>query len=226
MAGRGARHGKVIMDSIESTSQAIKRGGIIAILRGDFSAEDTLRVGEALHIGAVNILEVTLNSPSALSALPVLRTHFEGRMLIGAGTVRDVDQVQRASDAGAQFLISPNFDVDIVSFARTLGLLHIPGVFTATEAQTAFKAGCRMLKLFPMEAGGPAYLKSLRAPLNDIDFVPTGGVSLENIADYRRAGAAAVGMGSKLVMNNQQSSVDLAARAKTLREAWENAKHG
>jgi 2-dehydro-3-deoxyphosphogluconate aldolase / (4S)-4-hydroxy-2-oxoglutarate aldolase len=213
------------MDSIESMSQAIKQGGIIAIVRGDFSVEDTLRVSEALLPGTVNIMEVTLNSPTALQSLPLLRKKFGDEMLIGAGTVRDVDHARQAMDAGAQFLISPMLDLDIVSFSRTSGLLHIPGVFTATEAQSAFKAGCRILKLFPMEATGPAYLKSLRAPLNDIDFIPTGGVSLENIADYRRAGAVAVGMGSKLVLNSQQTSADLTARAKALRDAWESASH-
>ena len=213
------------MNSIESMSQAIKQGGIVAIVRGDFSVDDTLRVGEALLAGGVNIMEVILNSSTALESLPLLRKKFNEAMLIGSGTVRDVDQARQALDAGAQFLISPHLDLEIVSFARTNEILHIPGVFTATEAQSAFKAGCRLLKLFPMEAAGPAYLKSLRAPLNDIDFIPTGGVSLENIVDYRRAGAVAVGMGSKLVLNSQQTSADLTARAKALRQAWENARN-
>src|SRR4030095_12295008 len=177
------------MDTIESTRQKIKQNGIIAIIRGDFSLDDMLRIGDALLTGTVTVMEVTLNSPSALTALPQLREHFRAEMLVGGGTVRDVDQARLAYEAGAEFIVSPNLDLETVSFARTKGLLHLPGVFTATEAQTAFAAGCRMLKLFPMEAAGPAYLKSLRAPLNDIDFVPTGGVSLENIADYASAGA-------------------------------------
>ena len=215
------------MNSIESASEKIKQTGIIAILRGDFSAEDTIRLGEALIAGTVRVMEVTLNSPSALTALPQLRKHFGDEMMVGAGTVRDVDQARAAREAGAQFLVSPNFDAETVTFARTNDLLHLPGVFTATEAQTAFSAGSRMLKLFPMEGltNGPAYLKALRAPLNDIDFVPTGGVSLENIADYARAGAVAVGLGSKLVLSREQSSKDLTARAQALRQAWEQGKH-
>jgi 2-dehydro-3-deoxyphosphogluconate aldolase/(4S)-4-hydroxy-2-oxoglutarate aldolase len=137
-----------------------------------------------------------------------------------------VKQAQAAYEAGAQFIISPNLDLESVSFARTKSLLHLPGVFTATEAQSAFAVGCRMLKLFPMEVAGPAYLKALRAPLNDIDFVPTGGVSLENIADYARAGAVAVGLGSKLVTSREQTSQDLTARAQLLRAAWTRGKHG
>lgn len=216
------------MDSIGAASEKIKQSGIIAILRGDFSVEDMIRIGEALIIGTVNVMEVTLNSPSALTALPKLRDHFGNEMLVGAGTVRGVDQAQRAREAGAQFLVSPNFDAETVSFARTHDLLHLPGVFTATEAQTAFSAGCRMLKLFPTEAlaNGPTYLKALRAPLNDIEFVPTGGVALENIADYARAGAVAVGLGSKLILNRDQSSKDLAERANALRQAWQQGKHG
>jgi len=214
------------MDLIESTSRRIKQSGIIAIIRGDYSVEDTLRIGEALLAGGVTSMEVTLNSPTALTALPQLRSHFKEEMLIGAGTVRDVDQARLALEAGAQFLVSPNLDLESISFTRTKGLLHLPGVFTATEAQTAFAAGCRMMKLFPMDIGGPAYLKAIRAPLNDIDFVPTGGVSLENMADYARAGAVAVGLGSKLVLNKEQSSLDLKARAQDLRSAWEEGKHG
>lgn len=217
-----------IMDKIETASGQIKQSGVIAILRGDFSVKDMLRIGEALMAGTITVMEVTLNSPSSLTALPQMRHHFGDEMLIGAGTVRDVKQARQAIEAGAQFLVSPNLDLETVSFTRTEGLLHLPGVFTATEAQTAFAAGCRMLKLFPMDAfaaGGPAYLKALRAPLNDIDFVPTGGVSLENIASYARAGAVAVGMGSKLVPDRNLPSQELTARAAALREAWEQTRN-
>ena len=225
MESRGAWNGSIVMDMIETNSQRIKQCGIIAILRGDFSVDETLRIGDALLAGMVSVMEVTLNSPSALIALPELRSHFGNEMLVGAGTVRNVNQAQVAFDAGAEFLVSPNFDRDSVTFTLKKGLLHLPGVFTATEAQTAFTAECKMLKLFPMELGGPAYLKALRAPLNDIDFVPTGGVSLDNIAEYARAGAVAVGLGRKLV-DRQQSSTDLTNRAKALHQAWDEAKHG
>ena len=212
--------------SIETTSETIKQAGIIAILRGDFSVADMLRIGDALLAGTVNIMEVTLNSPFALQALPQLREHFGNQMLIGAGTVRDALLARQAMDAGAQFMVAPNFDVETVSVAQSRNVLHLPGIFTASEAQTAFVAGCRMLKLFPMVGeSGPAYLKALRGPFNDIDFVTTGGISLENIAEYARAGAVAVGMGSKLVLDRQQPSADLTVRAVALRKAWQDAKH-
>ncbi len=214
------------LSEIQRASKRIAEGGIIAILRGDFSRDDTLRIGDALMAGTITAMEVTLNSAVALDALPHLRIHFGEEMLIGAGTVRNVDQARQAHTAGAQFLVSPNLDLETVSYARTCDLLHLPGVFTATEAQTAYAAGCCMLKLFPIEALGPSYLRALRAPLDDVQFVPTGGVSLENIGDYARAGAAAVGLGSNLISNREQPSTDITDRAKALRTAWLAGKHG
>jgi 2-dehydro-3-deoxyphosphogluconate aldolase/(4S)-4-hydroxy-2-oxoglutarate aldolase len=147
-------------------------------------------------------------------------------MLIGAGTVRYASQVHPAQEAGAQFIVSPNFDADTAARARSAGLLHLPGVFTATEAQTAFSAGCGLLKLFPADTVGPAYLKALRAPLDDVEFVPTGGINVDNIGAYRQAGAVAVGLGSQLIAGRQQASDELTARAKALRAAWEATKRG
>ncbi len=210
--------------NIESTSQRIKQAGIIAILRGDYSVDDLLRIGDALLAGTVTVMEVTLNSPSALTALPELREHFGDEMLVGAGTVRSASSVRRAVEAGAQFTVAPNFEAETSAVAHSQGVLHLPGVFTATEAQTAFAAGCRMLKLFPMEFFGPAYLRALRAPLDDVDFVPNGGVSLENIADYAHAGAAAVGVARQLVSGRDQAPNDLTTRAAALRRAWEQGR--
>jgi Entner-Doudoroff aldolase len=127
-------------------------------------------------------------------------------------------------DAGATFTVAPNFDPETVAAALAHDFLHVPGVFTATEAETAVRAGCRLLKLFPSAMFGPAYLKALRAPLDDIRFVPTGGISAENIGDYRRAGAFACGIGSALVSKPGQSMVELAHRARALRQAWEAAE--
>jgi 2-dehydro-3-deoxyphosphogluconate aldolase/(4S)-4-hydroxy-2-oxoglutarate aldolase len=212
------------MNTIENTSQRLKQAGLIAILRGDFSVDELLRIGEALLAGMVTAMEVTLNSPSALQALPQLRERFGDDMLVGAGTVRDSSLARRAVEAGAQFMVAPNFEAETVAVAHSQGVLHLPGVFTATEAQSAFAAGSRILKLFPMEFFGPAYLRALRAPLDDVDFVPTGGVSLENIGEYARAGAAAVGLGGRLVTGREQTSADLTARAAALRQAWEQGK--
>ncbi len=226
MESRGTRHSKVNMNNIEQAAQRIKECGIIAIIRGDFSVDEMLRISTALLAGSVSVVEITLNSPSVLEALPKMRIRFGADLLIGAGTVRNINGLQQAFNAGAQFLVSPNYDSASASLAQTKDLLHLPGVFTATEAQIAFTGGCKMLKLFPMEIGGPAYLKALRAPLDDIEFVPTGGISIENISDYARAGAVAVGLGSKLVLNRDQTSENLTRRAKALYEAWKQGKNG
>lgn len=209
------------MNNIETTRQQIRDCGIIAILRGDYSVDDLLRIGEALLAGTVTAMEVTLNSPSALMALPQLRQQFDDRMLIGAGTVRTPSQVRHAVDAGAQFLVSPNFDAESVAVAHSQGVLHLPGVFSPTEAQNAVAAGAQMLKLFPMDFFGPAYLKVLRGPLDDVDFVPTGGVTFENIGEYARFGAAAVGMGGQLVGT---TVAEITPRALALRQVWQDHK--
>lgn len=212
------------MTPLDDTRARLRHSGLIAILRGDFALDEMLRLGEALLAGGVDLLEVTLNSPQALTALPELRRRLGDDMLIGAGTVRWATQVQAALEAGAQFLVSPNFDPDTVMRARSAGLLHLPGVFTPTEAQTAYAAGCSMLKLFPADTVGPAYLKALRAPLDDVEFVPTGGISLDNLAAYVRAGAAAVGLGSQLVGKPGQDANELKRRAAALRAAWQEAR--
>ncbi len=211
------------MSQINDISQQIKQGGIIAIVRGSFTLEQIHGIGEALNQGGVLSMEVTLNTPDALTAIQQLRARHGGQMLVGAGTVRTVEQVRRVIEAGAQFIVSPNYDPASVAYALGHDTLHLPGVTTATEAQNAFVAGCAMVKLFPADVlGGVAYLKALRAPLDDIDFVPTGGIGSDNIAAYRRAGAAAVGVGSTLV-SDKVSLSDLQARAAALRMAWDGA---
>ena len=133
-----------------------------------------------------------------------------------------------ALDAGAAFLVSPNLDLRSVARSRERGALHLPGVFTATEAQSALHAGCPVVKLFPADALGPAYLKALRAPLNDIGFVPTGGVDADNITAYVRAGAVAVGVGSALVRGADDDLSVLGERAGALVSALRGAReaHG
>ncbi len=204
----------------------VKADGLIAIVRGDFPVERTLAIAATVRDAGVSILEVTLNTTGALDAIATLRQRQGERMLIGAGTVRSIAQWRAAIDAGAQFTVAPNFHPEIVAAALAADCLHLPGVFTPTEVEMAVRAGCRVVKLFPVDALGPAYLKALRAPLDDVDFVPTGGVSVDNIATYRKAGAVAVGIGGSLVAGPSQSLDDLAARARALRAAWEGAARG
>jgi 2-dehydro-3-deoxyphosphogluconate aldolase/(4S)-4-hydroxy-2-oxoglutarate aldolase len=212
---------------VDGVRAQIKQLGLVAILRGDFPFEHTRRIAETLLQEGVPILEVTLNSQGALEAISELRRQFEGQpLLIGAGTVRTAPQVEAAVAAGAQFIVSPNFDPAAVARSLAHDVLHLPGVFTPTEAHNASEAGCKMLKLFPSDVVGPAYLKALRAPLNDIEFVPTGGITADNLGDYVRAGAVAVGIGSALISGPKQSIEEISQRARALRSAWERAKNG
>lgn len=143
-------------------------------------------------------------------------------MLVGAGTVRTVEQAKAAVTAGAQFLVSPGLNPAVVKWARAKDMLHVPGVFTPTEAETAVVAGCRLLKLFPAGIVGPAYLKALRAPLDDVEFVPTGGITVDNLAQYVRAGAVAVGVGGNFI-SGQASMAEIISTARALQAAWEQA---
>jgi 2-dehydro-3-deoxyphosphogluconate aldolase/(4S)-4-hydroxy-2-oxoglutarate aldolase len=210
--------------NIEIAAARLKAEGIIAIVRGDYGEHEIVQMGEALLEGGITLIEVTLNTRGALESIPMLRRRFGDTIMVGAGTVRTIEQVKTALDAGAEFLVSPNFDPASVEHALAHDVLHLPGVATPTEAQNAYNAGCRMLKLFPVDVlGGPAYLKAIRAPLNDIDFVPTGGIGIENIAAYARAGAVGVGLGSSLVSKDWTPEL-LRQRGRALRAAWDGAK--
>jgi 2-dehydro-3-deoxyphosphogluconate aldolase/(4S)-4-hydroxy-2-oxoglutarate aldolase len=202
---------------------ALKASGLIAIIRGNFPFAQLIEIAEVLIDGGIEAVEITLNSAGALDAITELRGRYPDTIFVGAGTVRTAAQVDLAAAAGAQFLVSPNLDHPSVLRSQALDLLHLPGVFTATEAQTAFAAGCTLLKLFPADALGPAYLKALRAPLNDVDFVPTGGITPSNLGAYVQAGAAAVGIGSALVGDKDNTRESLQRRARAFRTAWDEA---
>lgn len=208
------------MDAHETdVAQALRQSGLVAILRGDFAPERIDELAAALLRGGVRFVEITLNSAGALAAIECLRAGQDADLVVGAGTVRTASDVDDASAAGAQFLVSPNLDPASLERSRRHGVLHLPGVFTPTEAQNARAAGCRMVKLFPCDALGPSYLKALRAPLDDIDFVPTGGVTVDNLGAYVRAGAVAVGLGSSLVTGSWQDPADVTSRARALVKA-------
>jgi 2-dehydro-3-deoxyphosphogluconate aldolase / (4S)-4-hydroxy-2-oxoglutarate aldolase len=206
---------------IDQTAHQLKANGIIPIVRGDFSAQKVLEIGDALLASPILAMEVTMNTPGALELIAMLRDRFGEHMLIGAGTVRTVAQFNDAVTAGAQFTLAPGFKPAVVERSQAQDVLHIPGVFTPSEIDAAWAMGCPLLKLFPADFGGPAYLKAVRAPLNDVALVPTGGVSAENAGAYAKAGAAALGVGSCLITGPDQRMDDLITRARALRQAWE-----
>jgi 2-dehydro-3-deoxyphosphogluconate aldolase/(4S)-4-hydroxy-2-oxoglutarate aldolase len=157
---------------------------------------DVVGAIEALVAGGVDRLEVTADTPGAFAA--VEHAARNGRM-VGVGTVLSSDQVRAAAAAGARFVVSPGLVPEVIEVARELGLEPMPGVFTATEILAATAAGAQVLKLFPASCGGPSYVRALRGPFPETALVATGGVRLDEIDDYLRAGATAVALGSELV---------------------------
>lgn len=211
----------------QQVGRQLREDGLIAIIRGAFSLSEQQAIAEALLAGGVRVLEITLNTRDALLSIGKLNEKFPDDLRVGAGTVRTAEDAQRALDSGAHFLIAPSLDPETVAVAQAHDTLILPGVFTATEAQTAYRAGCSLVKLFPADALGPGYLRALRAPLDDIGFVPTGGIDPETIGAFHAAGAAAFGVGSYLVKNvpfTPAEGVALQARAAALRSALEQAR--
>ena len=185
------------MERAEITER-IRRSGLIAILRHT-DAKRAIETAEALQSAGVEVVEVTMNSAGALDMLHALHEHFGENLAIGAGTVLSTDAAAQAVDAGARLLVSPHFDERIVQFAVERELAVIPGAFTPTEIFRAWTAGASFVKVFPAGPVGPRFLRDVLAPLNEIPLVPTGGVNLDNAAEFIKAGAAALGLGSALV---------------------------
>ena len=188
---------------------------VIAILRGCNPA-NIFDITQALYDGGIRLLEITLNSPGALDAIQQVSEKFGDRLLIGAGTVLAPDEAKAAITAGARFILSPSLDPEVIRQTLDLGAVSVPGAFTATEILTAHRHGAHIVKVFPASVG-PSYFRDLRGPLPHIRLMPTGGVNLDNIRDFHKAGAVAFGIGSALVSSTQSIAPadlqQLAARA-------------
>lgn len=173
--------------------------GIMPVIRASMAQKAFMAV-DALYKGGISVAEITLTVPGAEKVIESLRKNFGAELLVGAGTVVDVEGAQRCLDAGAQFIVSPGFDAATVEFVKAQKIVMIAAALTPTEIVTAWKSGADLIKVFPCNAvGGPAYIKSLKGPFPEIPLIPTGGVSLETAADFIHAGSAALGIGSELV---------------------------
>jgi 2-dehydro-3-deoxyphosphogluconate aldolase/(4S)-4-hydroxy-2-oxoglutarate aldolase len=177
----------------------IRDVGIVPVVRAT-SAEEALAAVEAIRAGGIPILEITLTVPGAVKIIADLTRRFGDEVLIGAGTVLDADSARQCIDAGACFVVSPSLDVPTIEACRRLDVAVFPGAMTPTEIVTAWKAGANAVKVFPANAvGGATFLKSVKAPLPQIELIPTGGVSLKTVAELIAAGAFALGVGADLV---------------------------
>ena len=173
--------------------------GIIPVVRAE-SAEMAMRAIEAIKEGGVSVLEITMTVPGAIRVIEEVARRFDGSAIVGAGTVLDAETARACILAGAQFIVSPALDLDAIACCRSYSIAVIPGAMTPTEVVCAWRAGADFVKIFPANAlGGASYIKALKAPLPQIELIPTGGVSLQTAADFIKAGAAALGVGSDLV---------------------------
>lgn len=176
----------------------LRRTGLLPIARGVPASDLEAAAGVLLELG-IGVVEVTMNSADASGVIRRLVNSYEGRLVVGAGTVLDADQAAAAVDAGAEFLVTPHVDDAVAAAAHRLKVPLIPGALTPTEILRAWRAGAAIVKLFPAVTVGPQYLRQLRGPLPDIPLLPTGGVTAENTAEFIAAGAVAVGVGGSLL---------------------------
>jgi 2-dehydro-3-deoxyphosphogluconate aldolase/(4S)-4-hydroxy-2-oxoglutarate aldolase len=185
--------------SKEEVLRRIREVGIVPVVRAS-SVEEALQAVAAIREGGVPILEITMTVPRAISVIERLADSYGDDIVIGAGTVLDAETARACMLAGARFVVSPALNLETINCCRRHGVAVMPGALTPTEVIQVWTAGADFVKVFPAGAlGGASYIKSLKAPLPQIELVPTGGVSLKTAADFIRAGASALGVGAELV---------------------------
>lgn len=184
--------------STPSPLNRLLASGIVAVIRAK-SGELLVDVAEALLAGGVEAIEVTFTVPKAAEVIEKVADKLGDRIFLGAGTILDAQTAQVAITAGAQYLVSPTLNLDVIRYCKRHGKLALPGALTPTEVVTAWEAGADVVKIFPSDVGGAKYLKALKAPLPQIRMMPTGGVTLDTATDFLKAGACALGVGGNLV---------------------------
>jgi 2-dehydro-3-deoxyphosphogluconate aldolase/(4S)-4-hydroxy-2-oxoglutarate aldolase len=172
--------------------------GIVAVVRSPDS-QQLVEVCRALADGGVTVAEITMTVPNALDVVRQVRQALGDRVLLGAGTILDSETARAALLAGAEYIVAPTLNLDVIRLCQRYNKLVIPGAFTPTEILTAWEAGADIVKVFPADVVGPAFLKSVRAPLPQIRLMPTGGVDLTTAAHFLKAGACCLGVGSQMV---------------------------
>lgn len=186
------------MPTRAETVAALEACGVVAVIRlreaGALGA-----VVDALAVGGVLALEVTMTVPGAIGLIRQIAPSLPSEVVLGAGTVLDAETARAAIDAGARYVVSPVFRPEVLSECHRLGVAAMPGCFTPTEILAAWEAGADVVKVFPATALGPGYFRDLRGPFPDLKLMPTGGVSLANAGEWIRAGAVAIGVGTSLV---------------------------
>jgi 2-dehydro-3-deoxyphosphogluconate aldolase/(4S)-4-hydroxy-2-oxoglutarate aldolase len=184
--------------SKESDLRRVLDCGIVAVVRSPDS-QQLVEVCRALAEGGVTVVEITMTVPGALDVVAQVRKALGDRVLLGAGTILDPETARAALLAGAEYLVAPTINLDVIRLCQRYDKLVMPGAFTPTEILTAWEAGADIIKVFPAEVVGPAFFKALRGPLPQVRLMPTGGVDLTTAADFLKAGACCLGIGGQLV---------------------------
>lgn len=203
----------------ETTLKYIESGGVVAGMRGDFPPVTALHVSNTLIEEGFNVFEFTMNSVEPLGAMQAVKREFRDHACVGMGTVLTLDDAKRVIDAGADFIVSPVFQPEIVSYVHDAGLLVAPGVITPSEALAAWSLDVHLLKLFPIGAIGVNYFKAMFGPLNHMRYMCNGAMTASNAHDFVSAGAVAAGMGSWLTGDGTWSTSRLQSRARMLKNA-------
>ncbi|HEX6764219.1 MAG TPA: bifunctional 4-hydroxy-2-oxoglutarate aldolase/2-dehydro-3-deoxy-phosphogluconate aldolase [Polyangiaceae bacterium] len=198
----------------------LKATGVVAVIRAK-SADLAVEMSHALVRGGVTGVEVTFSTPNAADAIARVRKELPSA-LVGAGTVLEAAELRAACEAGANFLVSPHFDPDLLDQARARNVPYLPGALTPTEIVRAWKAGAACVKLFPGSAVGPGYVKAIRGPLPDVPLMPTGGVDEKNLVEWLKAGVVAVGMGGALATGTPEEIEAASRRIMRIVHAYRN----
>ncbi|HXG08362.1 MAG TPA: bifunctional 4-hydroxy-2-oxoglutarate aldolase/2-dehydro-3-deoxy-phosphogluconate aldolase [Gemmataceae bacterium] len=184
--------------SKESQLRQVLDCGIVAVVRSPDS-QQLVEVARALAEGGVTVVEITMTVPNALEVVRQVRQALGDRLLLGAGTVLDPETARAALLAGAEYVVAPTVNLDVIRLCQRYDKLVMPGAFTPTEILTAWEAGADIVKVFPADVVGPAFFRAMRGPLPQVRLMPTGGVDLKTAADFLRAGACCLGVGGQLV---------------------------
>jgi 2-dehydro-3-deoxyphosphogluconate aldolase/(4S)-4-hydroxy-2-oxoglutarate aldolase len=182
----------------ETTLQEMARTGVVAVVRVPESSK-LVQVANALREGGVTCIEITMTTPDALEVIRAVSREAGDRACIGVGTVLDAETARAAILAGAEFVVGPTLNEEVIRMARRYSKPVVPGAYTPTEILRAWEAGADVVKVFPASVGGPDYFKAIKGPLPQIKLTPTGGVNLNTAADWIRAGAEFLGVGGELV---------------------------
>ena len=198
---------------------------IIAVVRADSGGDDLVRVVEAVVEGGVHCIELTMTTPGALQALELATKVLEGAdVLLGVGTVLDAETCRLAILAGAQFVVTPVVAPEVATMARRYGKPVALGAFTPTEILHAWEAGSDVVKVFPSSVGGADYIKAIKGPLPQVPLLPTGGVEVNNVAEFLKAGAFALGVGGNLVSKKLVDAKDYAGLTRNARAFADSVK--